>query len=515
MSTGKGTLELLRQENAEYKAENVELRDLVEKHEARIQQLLRDLQGKQSEKLDPDELLEACHSFFTQEELEFLQEAEPEAFAEPDLPDPPKKKPPSRKRKLNTENLPRELKDVLLDAESCQCPACGRMMDPIGFEVTEKIGFRPASFYVKQYRCEKRACSCGQGIATAKLPAQPVPKGKAEPDLLAQIVVSKFQDHCPFYRQSRIYGREGMDIGDTTLVEWSNQVADLLAPVLYAMIREVQSCGYIQADETGLRVLVKGKGKCHNGYLWSYGQPHGTVVFDFQMTRARDGPTDFLAEFSGKLQSDAYAGYDATKKRADVLWFPCWAHARRKFREALDTAEARTSKILKYIQALYRIEKDARSRGLSAGDRAQLRQEKARPILSALKTYLKQIKPEVLPKSDLGKAVQYVLKRWSDFERYVDHGEVEIDNNMCENSVRGIALGRKNFLFAGSESGGEKAACLYSFVETCKRLSINTHEYLTDVLRSLPSTPPAEIVKLTPQRWKEARRAAEKLAQPQ
>ena len=192
-----------------------------------------------------------------------------------------------------------------------------------------------------------------------------------------------------------------------------------------------------------------------------------------------------------------------------MLWFACWAHARRKFREAQETAKARASKILKYIQGLYRIEADARSRGLTAIERGELRQSKARPILAALESCLRRLQAEVLPKSDLGQAISYTLKRWPDFARYAEHGEVEIDNNMCENSVRGIAIGRKNYLFAGSDSGGVKAACLYSIVETCKRLEINTHEYLTNVLTRLPTTTPAETAQLTPLRWLEAKRAAE------
>lgn len=498
-------LEELRRQNDEYRSENAKLTKLVEKHEARIQKLLRQLQGHNSEKINPDELLEACRSFFTQEELDLLEDLDPEPPQEPDLPEPPKKNPKKRKRKLDLSKLPKEREDVAVPEDECHCPACGSWMERVGHEITQKLGTR-SPFYTKEYWCEKRACCCGQGIVTAKLPPQPVPNGKAEPSMLAQTVVSKFQDHVPFYRQSKIYAREGLEIGDTTLVEWSNQVADLLAPIYWNMKQEVLASGYIQADETSLRVLAKEK--CDRCYLWSYGSPQGTVVFDFQPTRAaRDGPNDFLADFSGKLQSDGYAGYDATKNRSDVLWFACWAHARRKFHEAEPTAKARSAKVLKYIQGLYRLEAFARQRGLTSVERSELRKEKAVPLLAALKSYLASLKDQILPKSDLGVAMNYVVKRWADFERYVDHGEVEIDNNLCENSIRGIAVGRKNYLFAGSQSGGVKAACLYSIVETCKRLEINTHEYLTDVLTRLPITPAPDTVELTPTQWAAARTA--------
>lgn len=493
----------LRDESTNAQRELAQVRDENARLQQRLAQVIQQLRGKRSEKLNPAELFEVCLPFFSKEELSLFPEPE-------QVPVPPQRqrKRPARRRKLIHDDLPREPIEILLEADRRQCPACSLEMPRIGFDTSERLSYRPAAFVVKEYRLEKCACPCGKGIASATLPAQLIPKGKAAPDLLTYVMVAKFCDHLPFYRLSKMFARHGVTISDTTLVEWSNQVADALEVIVFLMTRQLLDTGYVQADETGLRVIVKGKGECHPGYLWAYGNPGSQVLFDFRMSRSRDGPLEFLKDFRGHLQSDAYPGYDELKKRTDITGFACWAHARRYFKETQQNAKTRSSKVLKFIQEMYRIEADARGRGLSAVERQLLRQERARPILKALEDYLRRLEMEVLPKSDLGKAVSYCLKRWDDFTRYVDHGEVEIDNNLHENALRGVGLGRKNYMFAGSESGGRKAAVLYSIIETCKRLGLDPYAYLLDVLTRLPTTPQHELEQLTPVVWKRVRETA-------
>lgn len=497
-----GLVAALQAENARLSTQVAHLEAVNSDLQRKFEKLIQQLRGKRSERLNPAELFEVCLPFFSEEELALFQEPAPEPTAPPR---PPGTKRAPRPRKLITAEMPREEVLVPLSQDEKTCVHCDVSMPCIGYDIVEKLNYRPAQFFVKRYLMEKCACGCGLGIASAKLPPQLVPNGKAEAALLAYIMVAKFQDHLPFYRQSKIYARSGAEIPDTTLVEWSNQVADALEAIVFLMKRQLLKSGYIQADETGLRVLVKGKGVCHPGYLWVYGNPGSQIVFDFRMTRERDGPMDFLDGFHGLLQSDAYQGYDELKKSSSILWFACWAHARRYFKDAQENAKAPASKILKFIQSLYVIEEEARSQGLSADQRQQLRQSKARPILNALEQYLHVLQLDVLPKSDIGKAVSYCLRRWDSLTRYVDHGEVEIDNNLCENSLRGVGLGRKNYLFAGSEAGGRKAAVIYSIVETCKRLKIDAYQYLVDVLTRLPSTPVERLEELTPVAWKQLR----------
>jgi transposase len=490
------------------RSENEILSDRVTRLEVQLEKALRLLRGNRTEKINPDELLEVCLEFFTEEELELTRD-------EPDTSDEDEEEEPKPKKKRKPRGIPASIErneeiEVLLSEEDKQCPSCCEVMKRIGFRNVEKLGFQPATFYAQGYALEKVACGCGQGIATASLPKQPIERGLALPDLLAYVIVAKYHDAIPFYRLSKMLARCGLEIGDTTFVEWSRQVADRLEPLVYLMSKQILSSGNVQADETGLP--VQAKGGCDRAYLWAYGQPSGQVVYDFRNGRSREGPNEFLEGYRGNLQTDGYAGYNEVARSRDVMHFCCWAHARRKFKEAQPTAKARAAKILKLIQCLYAVEKTARGAGMSSDERRELRQKKARPVLQAIHSNLINLQRDgkFLPKSPIGEAVQYALNRWDKLELYVDYGEVEIDNNLIENAMRGIAIGRKNYMFVGSEETGRKTAVLYSIIESCKRLRINTLKYLTNVLTVLPTTSQSDLENLTPAKWHERQAAVAK-----
>ncbi len=416
------TITTLQADKDDLERQNRQLTARLTQLEVQVAKLLHALRRNKSEKIDPAELLDGCKDLFTQEELGLIQD---KGAAEETL--IPEESPETRPRKRKKprrcpEDLERRTTEVLLESDQRQCPACEAEMPRIGFDRVEKWGFQPATFYIQEFLLEKRACTCGQGIASARLPAQPVPKGQAMPDLLAYTMVAKFVDGLPYHRQAKIYQRAGLDVGDTTLGEWARQVADLLELIVYLMARQVVASGNLQADETGIR--VQQRGGCHNAYFWAYGEPHGQVVYDFQMGRARDGPVEFLENFQGNLQTDGYAGYDAIGRGEGIVHFACWAHARRYFKEAQPTATARADKILKLIQGLYRIEAEARKSALSAAQRRELRQQRSRPLLRALEDNIDALRnaPKFLPKSPLGQAVQYCQRRWDMLTRYVDYG---------------------------------------------------------------------------------------------
>jgi len=288
--------------------------------------------------------------------------------------------------------------------------------------------------------------------------------------------------------------------------------ADALAPIVLAMKLEVLNANYLQADETTLPVLKTQKATpgAHRGYVWVYGAPRSTIVFEYQHGRGAVHPQAFLASFEGVLQTDRYKGYDGLRKLQSIIDVACWAHARRKFVEANTYAGKRTKPILQAIAKLYAIEEMARKEKMESNARARLRVRESKPVLAHLKSLLDRERMRVLPSTPLGIAVRYALTSWDALNRYVEHGNVEIDNNLIENAIRPIALGRKNYLFAGSEGGAEAAATIYSITETCRRLGVNPYTYLCDVFRRLATLgDPEEHRQLTPKQW-----AAEKESNP-
>lgn len=326
--------------------------------------------------------------------------------------------------------------------------------------------------------------------------------------------MKKFCDHSPFYRQAAAIKRDtGVEVSQSTLGSAVLRAGDLLRPIREAMRMELLSGGYIQADETPVPVQSeKTQGRNHQAYLWEYGCPGGTVVYDFRMGRDREGPRKFLWQFQGKLQSDGYEAYD-NLAGGQVVHFGCWAHVRRKFYDVLqlDPKNQQSGEILEMIGKLYGVEREAQKGGLDAAGREVLRAEKSEPLLERLLETLQGMRSVILPKSALGKACAYALGQWMKLKRYAEAGNgiVEIDNNWAENGMRGVAVGRKNWLHVGSEEAGPKMAAIYSVVETCKRLKINPREYLEEILPGLGDARTSQVKDLTLAAWKNRRAVQE------
>ena len=392
--------------------------------------------------------------------------------------------------------------------KDCSCPTCGLPRPIIGYEVREELGCKPAEFFVRVIKREKRGSHCleEQGVTVAPAPAQIVPKGKLSDQFIIEVLAAKFQQHTPIFRQcASLLEDHGIDLSRQTLNTAILAAAELLLPVVQALAAELVVGNYLQADETTMPCQTPEKtGKNHRAYLWEYGRPGGPVVFDFQMGRGREGPAAFLKAFRGKLQCDGYGAYD---KLGDAITFvACMAHIRRGFVDAakLSPLDPRPVEIVTRIGQLYDVEREARSQNLAAAARLELRQRKSRPVMDALKTRILQVRQEVTPACALAKACDYSLGQWGRMEEYLRDGQIEIDNNWCEGAMRPIALGRKNWLHVGDESAGPKIAAIISIVETCRRLDIKLREYLQAILPKLGEWPITRVAELTPSAWKVA-----------
>ena len=403
-------------------------------------------------------------------------------------------------------HLPRVEQEIACPPEQCRCGHCGKATRIIGFECSEQLDVEPAKYFVRVIKREKRACpQCPeQGVHSAPAPARILPKCKLADVLLIDLLIGKFRDHLPLYRQSAMLWADArVELSRATLSHNLMAVGELCGTITRALREELLAGGYIQADETPVGVQTpEPTGKNHQAYLFEYSRPFGPVIFDFQMSRGRAGPQTFLRGFKGQLQCDGYAGYnklDATR----IQRIACLAHIRRKFHDAHQVApeDLRPLRILDLIKDLYRIEQHARDQGLDHAGRRQLRQEQSVPLMQTLQTSIIDLRQAVLPASALGKACDYALGQWSRMEGYLEHGHVEIDNNHCENGIRPVALGRKNWLHIGSEEAGAKIAPIMSLLETCRRLGINTREYLLSVLPGLAERDQREVATLTPTQW--------------
>ncbi|HUT84169.1 MAG TPA: IS66 family transposase, partial [Thermodesulfobacteriota bacterium] len=358
----------------------------------------------------------------------------------------------------------------------------------IGEVVTEILEYTPGKFYVEKYIRPKYALPEDKGIVIGNLPSLPIPRGNAGPGLLAHIVISKFQDHLPFYRQIQQFKRADITIAESTLNGWFSATCRLLEPLYERLVELIKKSHYLMADETPIPVLTKDKpGSTHKGYHWVYYSPMDKLVcFDYRKGRGREGPEVFLEGFQGTLQTDGYAGYNEFEKKQGITLLACMAHSRRKYEQSLDNDPERARYALERIQDLYKVERQAREEGLSFEQRKELRLKKSKPVLEELESWMKKQLPEVLPKSAIGKAITYTLKLWPRLVRYTEDGRWEVDNNLIENSIRPSALGRKNFLFAGSHEGAKRAAMMYSFLGTCKINNVEPLAWLKDVLTRIP-----------------------------
>ena len=376
-------------------------------------------------------------------------------------------------------------------------------MKRIGEEITEELDYEPGKLYVNRYVRPKYARTAGDGVVIGTLPTRPIEKGIAGPGLLAHLAISKYVDHLPLYRLRKQFLREDVKLPASTLGDWISSICELLMP-LYELERTlIQKTDYLMVDETPIRVQDPDtKGKCHKGYYWVYFDPLGRrVLFDYRDSRSRDGPEEMLNDFSGFLQTDGYAGYDAFGRRDSISHAACFAHARRYFTDALPTDNTRAEWMLLRIQQLYASERQAREASFTPQQRLELRQQEALPVLAEIKAWLEVNRQQVLPKSDIGKAVAYMLKYWQRLNVYTTDGRLEIDNNLVENAIRPIALGRKNYLFAGSHDGARRAAVIYSLVVTAKLHDVEPFAYLKDVIACISDYPHKQISQLLPQNW--------------
>jgi len=494
----------------------------VETLRQQVERLKRYLYGRKSEKGNSEPILFAYAGL-----LEALEQAEEAVAKEAESEEsvsvsPSPESSPKRKRNNRVQvraDLPVERVEYPLPEASCVCGNCGGQLERFGEEITRQLDYHPASFYIREHVRIKYACpKCRQTVVTGERPSQPIEKGLPGPGMLANVLTSKYCDHLPLYRQEQMYARHGIHVSRKTLCDWVQACGRVLEPVYEWMKKEVLLSAILGTDDTPVSVQDKGRKKLRQGRLWVYrgDGEHPYVVYDYTPNRCRDGPERFLRGYRGYLQADAYAGYDALYASKKIIEVGCMAHARRKFFDAQSSSAALAHIALAYIGRLYEVEQEAKvyeeENGLidqaRAAYRCAIRQEKSRPLLDKFHEWLCEQKDTVLPKSPMGEAIDYALGQWAALTRYLEDGRLDIDNNAVERELRPIAVGRKNYLFLGSDQGGRSAAIIYSLIRTCKRHGIEPFGYLRDVLDRIADHPITRIEELTPLAWKQAHTAA-------
>jgi transposase len=400
-------------------------------------------------------------------------------------------------------HLPRE---VVVHPAVCACPRCGGGLSKLGEDVTEVLDYRPASFRVIRHVRAKLVCRACEAITQAAMPSLPIRRGRATAGLLAHILVAKFCDHLPLYRQSEIYARAGVALERSTLADWVGQMSALLRPLIDALERHVMGGDRLYADDTPVPVLAPGNGKTRTGRLWSYlrdERPYGgttapAVLYRYSADRRGEHPRAHLAAFHGVLQADGYAGFDGLYRGGVICEAACWAHVRRKFYDihAATKQSPLAAEALRRIGELYAIEEQII--GKPPDQRRQIRQAQAKPLLASLHAWVMATLRRVSGRSDIAGAIRYALSRWEALIRYIDDGTLAIDNNAVERTIRPLALGRKNWLFAGSDAGGERAAAIYSLIETAKLNGLDPEAYLHHVLERIADHPVNRVAELLP-----------------
>jgi transposase len=478
----------------------------------RLDLLLRRIYGPRTERFDPNQPLLIPDAF--EPVVPEISEPGNTVPPEPEPDTAPKKPSRPHGRRALPKNLPRVPRVYELTEAERRCPGCGECRVQIGAERSEQLDYQPATLFVVDHvRCTYACPHCEGQVITAGKPAQPIEKGLPGPGLLAHVITEKYADHIPLHRQERRLARQGVELSRSTLCDWMAGAARTLEP-LYALMRTlILMCGTVHADDTPVKVRDSERKIKATGRIWIYSgdylYPYN--VFDFTMSRKRDGPSRFLGGFRGYLQADAFSGYDGIYAGGDVVEVGCNAHARRKFIEAQTTDAARSAAALAYYRELYTIERDIKAEiaklppdgdePTRAAIRLRVRQERSVPVLENFKAWLDAQKPDVLPKSPMGAAIGYVRNQWEALKRYTSSGYLSIDNNVSEQHMKTIATGRKNWLFTGSENGGKTMAVLFTLVSSCQRHGHDPFVYLRDVLERLPDHPQDCLAELLPDRW--------------
>lgn len=396
--------------------------------------------------------------------------------------------------------LPAHLERVVINVEPKE-DVSG--LKKIGEEITEALDYTPGKLFVNQYvrpKYVKPENEDGhQQVLIGALPSRPIEKGIPEPGLLAQVIVDKYVDHLPCHRQIQRYERLGMKIPASTMSEWLRAACALIHPLFVVLMQEVLRQMYLQADETPIKVLDRNKkGTTHLGYYWVYHAPlFKMTLYEYLPSRGRDGPTEMLKNFNGRLQTDGYVVYESLNN-PNITHINCMAHARREFDEAKSNDAVRASYVLTQMQELYAIERRAKELNLSHRQRYELRQQESAPLLQGLEQWFKENMVQVVPKSPIGKAIAYSLSRWEKLSYYATDGEVNIDNNPVENTIRPLAVGRKNYLFAGSHQAAQRAGEFYSLLNTCKLNGIEPWEWLKETLSKIADTKANQLHLLLP-----------------
>ena len=468
----------------------------IERLQSIVDAFMRHRFGARSEQLDPDQLQLGLEDVETA--LGQARAARDAAIGKPSS---------DRPRKANRGSLPAHLERIeqVVDVEEVDgiraCPCCGGALHQIGEDVAERLDVVPITFRVLVTRRPRYGCrSCESAIVQAPAPARIVEGGIPTEALIAQVLVAKYADHLPLYRQAQIYARQGIQLDRSTLADWVGRAAWYLRPLRDHILERLRRSERLFADETTAPVLDPGRGRTKTGQLWAYARddrPWGgdtppMVAYVYAADRKGERAEAHLGDFAGILQVDGYGGYTAlAKRRQQIVLAFCWAHVRRKFYELADNSPV-AIEVLQRIAALYKIEDDAR--GASAEQRQQIRQERSRVIIDDLRIYLETKSRQVSAKAKLGEAIRYALTRWTGLSRFLDDGRVDLDSNAVERSIRPLALNRKNALFAGSDEGGDNWAVIATLIENCKLSGINPHTWLTQALGKLANGHPANSV---------------------
>lgn len=489
-------------------AEQIEaLRQRMEaEKKAAIEAILRRVYGPKNERFDPRQLL------LFGRPVEELPLDEPSIVEESGQELTTRRIVKKHKHGRNSlpDHLPRiEIEHDLADAEK-PCPCCGDLRVRIGQEVSEQLEYHPASFTVLRHVRHKYACrkceadALNPQIKTAPKPPQPIEKALPGPGLVAYVAVSKLGDHLPLYRLENIFARQKVDVARSTMCAWLAAAGELVRPLVELMAKRVRQSKVVHTDDTRVPIQAPGEGKCRQGRIWTYigDRDHPYIVYDYTPDRTRAGPTNWLRDYRGYLQADAYGGYDGIFHGEGAIEVACWAHARRKFFEAKETDGKRAAAMLMFVRDLYAVEDDAKS--LTDDERHTIRQARSVPILAEIKTWLDRERDVVLPRSPLAQAITYTLNQWEALNVYVTKGFLNIDNNAAERALKRVAIGRKNWLFAGNDRAGGTAALLYSLIASAERHQLDPQRYLTSILARLPGLPPSDLPKLLPDGWKRA-----------